>query len=132
VNGNSRWTGWVSFAAWLMVTIGALYVVEGLIAIFRDKYYLQAADQIIVFDLTTWGWVMLIWGILVGLAGYGLISGAGWARWLGVLVGTVSVLIQLSFVGGATYPLWALTMIAFCMLVVYVLIVRWDDVRGSV
>jgi hypothetical protein len=132
VSADSRYTGWVSFAAWLMVTIGALYILEGLIAIIRDQYYVLTDNQIIVFDLRTWGWVMLIWGIIVGLAGYGLISGAGWARWVAIVVSTISVLIQLTFVGGATYPLWAPTLIAFCVIVIYALLVHWDEVRGTV
>jgi hypothetical protein len=129
---NERWTaGWLGFTAWLMITIGGLYVVQGLIALIRDKYYLLAADQIIVFDLTTWGWIMLIWGIVVGLTGFGLLAGAGWARWVGIVVGTLSVLIQLSFVGAAQFTLWALTVIAFCVIALYILLVRWDEARPA-
>src|SRR4051812_20122195 len=132
VNGSSRWTGWVGFAAWLMIMIGALYATQGLIAIIRDKYYVVSGNQVIIFDVTTWGWVSLIWGILVGLAGYGLVQGANWSRWLAIVVGSVSVLIQLAFLGSAPYPVWSLAVITFCVIVLYVLLVRWDDVRGTV
>ena len=47
-----------------------------MIAIIRDQYYVLAPNQIIVFDVTTWGWITLIWGIVVALAGFGLLSGA--------------------------------------------------------
>jgi hypothetical protein len=30
--------------------------------------------------VTTWGWVLLIWGSMLMLAGFGLIGGQGWAR----------------------------------------------------
>jgi hypothetical protein len=132
MNGNDRWTaGWLSFTAWLMITIGGLYVLQGLIALIRDRYYVLAPDQIIVFDLTTWGWIMLIWGIVVGLTGFGLLAGAGWARWVGILVVTLSILVELSFAGAAQYTLWALTVIAFCVIALYVLLVRWDEARPA-
>ena len=84
-----------------------------------------------MFDLTTWGWIMVIWGVVVGLTGFGLLAGASWARWLGILVGTLSVIIQLAFVGTAQYPLWALTVVAFCLIAVFVLLVRWDEARPA-
>ena len=68
------WAGWVGFAGWLMILIGSIDFFQGLIAIIRDKYYVLAPNQIIVFDMTTWGWVMLIWGIVVALAGLGLLT----------------------------------------------------------
>jgi len=132
MNGNDRWTaGWLGFTAWLMITIGGLNVVQGLIALIRDRYYVLAPDQIIVFDLTTWGWIMLIWGIVVGLTGFGLLAGGGWSRWVGILVVTLSILVQLSFAGAAQYTLWALTVIAFSVIALYVLLVRWDEARPA-
>lgn len=114
-------------AGWLMMIIGALGFFEGLIAIIRDQYYVLSPNQIIVFDLTTWGWITLIWGIVVGLAGFGLLSGASWARWFAIVVGSLNFIVQLGFVGSAQYPLWALTVLALTAVVLYALIVRWDD-----
>ena len=124
---NSTWSGWIGFAGWLMVIIGMLDFFQGLIAIIRDQYYVVTPNQIVVFDLTTWGWITLIWGIVIGLAGLGLLSGAGWARWFAIVVGSLSFIVQLGFVGSAQYPLWALTVVALTAVVLYALIVRWED-----
>ena len=78
---STAWAGWIGFAGWIMIIIGALDFFEGLIAIIRDQYYVLGANQIIVFDLTTWGWVTLVWGIIIAFAGFGLLTGASWARW---------------------------------------------------
>jgi hypothetical protein len=129
---SSSWSGWIGFAGWLMVVIGALDFFEGLIAIIRDKYYVLAPNQIIVFDMTTWGWLTLIWGIVVVFAGLGLLSGSGWARWFTIVVGSLNVLGQLAFVGSSQYPLWALTIVTLSIVVLYALIVRWDDSRATV
>jgi hypothetical protein len=123
------WAGWVAFAAVLMALIGVLDVLQGLIAIVRDDYYLLSPEQIIVFDLTTWGWIMLIWGIVVAFAGYALVTGAGWARWFTIVVASLNLLVQLGFVGSNQYPLWSLTVMAMNVLVLYALTVRWSDVK---
>ena len=123
----TRWTGWIAFAGWLMLIMGGLSAVEGLIAVIRQHYYVLTTNQIIVFDLRTWGWVSLIWGVLLAFAGLGILSGATWARWFAIVIGSLSFLEQLSFAGGTTYPLWSLTILALTGVVLYALIVRWDD-----
>jgi hypothetical protein len=123
------WAGWVGFAGLLMVVIGGLDFFQGLIAIIRDKYYVLTPSQIIVFDLTTWGWITLIWGIVLALTGAALVSGAGWARWLTIVIASLNFFVQLGFVGGSQYPLWALIAMALNIIVLYALTVRWSDVR---
>ena len=124
---STAWAGWIGFAGWMMIIIGALDFFEGLIAIIRDQYYVLGANQIIVFDLTTWGWVTLVWGIIIAFAGFGLLTGASWARWFAIIAGSLNFIVQLGFVGSANYPLWALTGQALTIVVLYALIVRWDD-----
>ena len=125
------WAGWVWFAGLFMIVIGFLDFFQGLIAVIRDKYYVLTPQQIIVFDLTTWGWIMLIWGIIVALAGFALLAGQGWARWFTIVVASLNFIIQLGFVGSNQYPLWALVVMALNILVLYALIVRWSDVREA-
>jgi hypothetical protein len=129
VASKEFWTEWVGFAGLMMILIGVLNVIQGLIAIIRDDYYVLASEQVIVFDLTTWGWVMLLWGIVVALAGYALAMGADWARWFTIVVASLNVIFQLSFVGSGQYTLWALTVLALNVLVLYALTVRWGAVK---
>jgi hypothetical protein len=129
--GSSRWTGWIAFAGWLMLVIGCLDFFEGLIAVIRKQYYVLTANQIIVFDIRTWGWITLIWGVVLVLAALALLSGSAWARWFTIVVASLNVLAQLGFVGSAQYPLWALTVIALSIVVLYALIARWDEARPT-
>jgi hypothetical protein len=126
---SSTWTGWISFAGWLMVIVGMIDFFEGLIAIIRGSYYAVTPNQIVVVNLTTWGWIMLLWGIVLVLAGLGLLSGSGWARWFTIIVGSVNFILQLGFVGSSAYPLWALTGQALTLVILYAVIVRWNDAR---
>jgi hypothetical protein len=124
---NTRWTGWIGFAGCLMVIIGGIDFFEGLIAIIRGEYFAVTPNQIIVFDTTTWGWITLLWGIVVLLAGFGLLSRAGWARWFAIIVGSITFFEQLGFVGNSQYPLWALTVLFLTAMVLWALTVHWDD-----
>jgi hypothetical protein len=126
---SSTWTGWISFAGWLMVIIGMIDFFEGLIAIIRGSYYAVTPNQIVVVNLTTWGWVTLLWGIVLVIAGLALLSGQTWARWFTIVVASIGFILQLGFVGSSAYPLWSLSMLALTLVVLYALIVRWNDGR---
>jgi hypothetical protein len=124
--------GWIVFAATMMMVIGAIDFIEGLIAVIRDHYYVLGPNQIIIFDMTTWGWLMLIWGLVLFLAGMALWAGQGWARWFTVVACSINVLAQLSWLGSAAYPLWTLTAIALNVVVVYALTVRWAGYTDAI
>jgi predicted Kef-type K+ transport protein len=124
---GSAWTGWIGFACIVMVVIGMIDAFQGLIAVIRGSYYTHVADQIIIFDTTGWGVIMIIWGIALALAGRALLSGASWGRWFAIVAICLNLLIQLAWVGSAAYPLWALCGIALSITVLYALIVRWQD-----
>ena len=125
------WAGWVVFAGLMMIIMGVLEALEGLIAIIRDDYYVLTPQQIVVFDMTTWGWITLIWGIVVAIAGFSLLLQQSWARWFAIVIASLNFIVQLGFVGSNRYPLWALVTMAVNILVLYALIIRWGEVRES-
>ena len=75
--------GFIVFAGVAMVMIGAFHALQGLVALFNDDFYVVGQKWIFEFDLTTWGWVHLIVGIGVALAGFFVFNGAVWARAVG-------------------------------------------------
>ena len=84
---NSRsMAGWIGFAGILMLVVGSIDFMQGLIALFEDEYFVVTQSGYLVVDLTAWGWVMLIWGVLLVLAGLGLLSAQSWARWFAIVV----------------------------------------------
>jgi hypothetical protein len=123
----TAWTGWIGFASIVLTLIGAITFFEGLVGIVRDQYYVVAGKQTLLFDLTTWGWIMLFWGILLFLVGLGLASRAGWARWAAVIIVSLNLIAQLGYLGNTQYPLWALVIIALEVTVIYALTARWAD-----
>src|SRR4051794_1895709 len=122
------WVGWVFFAGVMMVTMGAIHAIEGLVAIFRPSYFLVTENRLIVSSsYTGWGWVQLIAGIVVALAGIALFSGRMWARATAVVVAGLSVLVNLLFV--SAYPWWSLTAIAVGVLVIYSVTVHGAEAK---
>ena len=124
--------GWIGFAGIVMLVIGGIDFFQGLIALFDDEYYVVTQSGFLVVDLTGWGWIMLIWGVLLVLAGLGLIAGQGWARWFTIVVVSLNFFAQLGFLGNSNYPLWALTALALNVVVLYALTVRWNESQADI
>ena len=81
-------TGWVIFAGVMMLLVGFLNFFYGLAAVLNDEVVVVGGNGAIIADLTTWGWVTMILAIILVLTGFGLLTGAEWARWVGVFLVT--------------------------------------------
>ena len=125
---NSRsMAGWIGFAGILMVLLGGLSIFQGLIALLEDEYYVPTQAGFLVFDITGWGWIMLIWGIALVLVGLALLNGASWARWVSIVLVGVNVFGQLGFLGNTNDQVWLLITLTLNIIVLYALIVRWHE-----
>ena len=130
---NSRsMAGWIGFAGIVMLIMGGIAFFQGLIALFEDEYYVVTQSGFLVVDVTAWGWIMLLWGVLLVLAGLSLISGRTWARWFTIVVVALNFFAQLGFLGNSSYPLWALTALALNVVVLYALTARWDESQADI
>ena len=118
--------GFTMFAAFMMILIGSFHIIAGIAGILEDEFYTVTPNWVLEFDATTWGWIHLIGGIIVLLAGFGLFSGALWARSVGVLIATVSAIANFAFI--PYYPLWSLTIIAVDVFVIWALTAHGRDI----
>ena len=119
--------GWIGFAGTLMLIVASIDFIQGLIALFDDEYFVVTAAGFLVVDLTGWGWIMLIWGVLLFAAGLGLLTAQSWARWFTIVVVPLNFIAQLGFLGNSAYPLWTLTALALNIIVLYALTARWEE-----
>jgi hypothetical protein len=129
---SNAWSGWVGFAALLVLVIAAIDVLTGLIAMIRGSYYVIHGSQLIVFDTTAWGAITLIIGLGVAGVGFGLAGGAGWARWIALIVVSLNLLEHLLWLGNAGFTLWGLTLITMQILVIYALTARWNEAAHTI
>jgi hypothetical protein len=125
---TTGWVGWISFAGVLMVLVGVFHIIDGLVALFEDDYFLVGRSGLVVnVDFTTWGWVHLIAGAVIVVAGCVVFTGKVWARAIGVLLAMASAIVNVGFL--AAYPLWSATMITIDMLVIWALTVHGGEMR---
>jgi hypothetical protein len=124
--------GWIGFAAIVLVILAGIDVIQGLIALFEDDYYVVSRSGFLAVDLTAWGWALLIWGLLLALAGFGLLDAKGWARWFTIILVSLNIFAQLGFLGNSQYPLWSLTALALNIVVLYALTARWKESAAEI
>ena len=120
--------GAAMFAGSIMIMIGVFGALSGLAGILRDDFYVAAPHDLYKFDTTAWGWVHLIVGIVVVFAGYGIFSGAVWARTVGVIMAMISAITTFMFI--PYYPFWSILIIALDVWVIWALAFRGEDLRA--
>jgi hypothetical protein len=110
--------GWLLFSAIILVTGGVIRIFDAFWAFDKDDD-LAGDVQAVVFneDLTAYGWLWLIMGILMIAAGFGVLSGAQWARWFGIIVASLTAITAMFWI--YAYPIWALVFILISFLVIY-------------
>jgi hypothetical protein len=118
--------GWTYFATTMMILIGTFHAIAGLVAIFDDEFYVATRNYVFEFDATAWGWIHLIVGIVVAIAGAYLLTGSVFARTIGVVMALVSAVVGFAWLPYA--PVWGVTIIAIAVSVVWALTAHGRDV----
>ena len=109
-------SGWVTFATVMLGVAGVWNAIDGILAIADSRVY--TGHAVLVFSsLSTWGWIVLILGILQLLAAGALVGGSELARWFGISVAGLNAIGQLLFV--PVYPWWAIAMFTLDILIIY-------------
>jgi hypothetical protein len=110
----------------LMLLAGMFQVLVGLLAIFENEIYVQTRNYLFKFDVTTWGWIHLVVGVVVGLAALGLLRGRTWARVVGIILAVLSAIANFLFI--PYYPFWSLLIIAVDVFIIWALVVHGREV----
>jgi hypothetical protein len=116
---------WIAFAGVMMLILGSLDLLWGLAAVLNDEVVVVGGHGVIVFDITTWGWIQLVVGAAVVLTGLGLLVGHGAARWAGIFLLAFNAVLQIVWFPAA--PLWALLMITLDLVLIYQLCINWVE-----
>jgi hypothetical protein len=111
--------GFAFFAATMMIMVGVFQAIQGLVALFNDTFYLVGEKWTFQFDVSTWGWIHLLFGALLIVAGIFLLRGATWARWTAVVLAGLSAVVN--FMWLPYYPLWGVLVIALDVAIIWAL-----------
>jgi hypothetical protein len=116
--------GWVQFAALLVLLIGAFNIVNGIVGLADDKYFVVTPDGLLVGDYQVWGGVWLALGILEMLVAAGIFAGKQWARIVGIILLLLSAVGQIMFL--AAFPVWGFLTIGLIVAAIHALTVHGE------
>jgi hypothetical protein len=124
------WTvGFAVFAGVMLMMIGVFHSLTGLAAILEDEFFVVGRNYAYELDATAWGWLHLIYGVILIFAGYGVFNGATWARLVGITLAAISAVGNFFFI--PYQPIWAILIIALDVLVIAALTAYTREVAGT-
>lgn len=126
---TTGWVGWIFFAGMMMIIIGSLNAIYGLVALLNDQWVAFGNRGAVLVDVTQWGWIHLIAGLVVLVSGIGVMSGNILARTIGVVCVGISMVVN--FASIPLYPWWSLTILAIDVLVLWALIVHGRELKST-
>ncbi|MGW6725619.1 DUF7144 family membrane protein [Nocardia sp. NPDC055029] len=104
-------------AAFMLVILAAVSILQGISAIVDDKFYVAGIEYVYEFDTTTWGWIHVVLGAVALICGLGLAIGSTWGRY-GAL-GIAALVIIANFMSLPYYPAWSIVIIALSVVVIW-------------
>ena len=125
-NPSMTAVGFAAFAGAMLVVAGIFQAMDGLIALFNDDFYVVGKEYIFQFDVTSWGWIHLILGIVLVASGIGIFSGNVLARTVGVIVAGLSMIANFAWL--PYQPWWSVIIIALNFAVIWALTLHGRDI----
>ena len=126
----SAWVGWVWFAGIVILTVGFFNVISGLVAVFSSDSLVGLTEQgVVVLDVSTWGWIHLVIGVLLVLTGFALLAGQTWARVVAIILVVLNAIAQ--FTTLQVTPWWSLVTIVLDIFVLWALIVHGNEAERA-
>jgi hypothetical protein len=114
--GDNRGSGWITFAGVMIFIVAFLNIIDGIAAIGKSSFFVGNAKYLLS-DLKTWGWILLVIGVVELFVAFGIWAGNQLARWTGIVVVSLNMIAQLMFI--PAYPFWSLAIFTLDVLVLY-------------
>jgi hypothetical protein len=124
-NRSGTAVGFAFFAGFMMIMVGVFDMIEGFAALFKKDFYAVTPNYVFHFNSSTWGWIHMLLGLIILLAGLGVFSGAVWARTVGVILAGIVGVTNFAFI--PIYPIFSIVIVAVCIFVIWALTVHGRD-----
>ena len=125
-NYSGAAVGLTMFASVILMVVGVFQALAGLTAIVNDEVFVTVEDYLLKLDTTGWGWIHLILGVVLFLAGLGLLQGQLWARTIAVILAALSAIAN--FLWLPIQPWWAIIVIALDIFVIWAVTTHGRDI----
>jgi hypothetical protein len=126
-HGVTGWTGWVAFASFILAITGIYHIVLGIGGIFGQDWYIYSSGSVWLFDSSTWGWTMLVGGIILTLTAFLLLAGNMFGRVLGAILALGSLFANLAMISQT--PAWSIIAIVLDILVIYAITAHGSEMK---
>ena len=113
---DSHSQGLVTFAGVMIMIAGVLNTLYGIAAIDKASFF-TANAKYVFGDLKTFGWFVLVLGIVQIFAALAIWQGTPWGRWFGVACASVNIILQMLWIPSA--PVLALTILTMDIIAIY-------------
>jgi len=100
-----------------MTMLGLFHILQGFAAVSNGAFYVENPGYVFASNVTTWGWLHILGGIIVTLAGFWLLVGDAYARAVAVVVALLSAIGN--FISIPYYPVWSIVLIALDFLIIW-------------
>jgi hypothetical protein len=117
--------GIVTFAGVTLLTLAFFEILQAIAAIAEDEVFVAGVNYTYAIDLTEWGWIHLVLGLIGVAIGIGLLAGQAWARVAGIVVAVVVALANFAWL--PYFPIWSLLIIAFSAVVIWALTAQLSE-----
>ena len=124
---GSKGQGWAAFAATMVLVVGVFNVIYGLAAIIDEDYFV--ADGLLFGNLSLWGWIHLIIGVLQVITATLIYAGNDFGAVLGIMFAGFNAIAALLAIGA--YPVWSVIILVVDGLIIYALTVYGDALKPS-
>lgn len=111
--------GLTAFAAIFMMISGVVTAIQGIVALANSEFYVVGQEYTFEFDITAWGWILLLLGIAVAAVGVFLYMEQTWARWTALVIVAISMIANFAWV--PYYPVWGIIVLALDGAVIWAL-----------
>ncbi len=129
-DSTSGWAvGFILFAAIMMIMLGSFQAIEGLIGIFNHAFYAATPHYVYQFNTTAWGWIDLLVGAAVALAGVAVLAGQLWGRIIGIILAVLSGIANFLFM--PYYPFWSMLILTLDVFVIWALAVHGLELASA-
>jgi hypothetical protein len=121
--GRRTRSGMVTFAGVMFVVAGAFNLLDGVVALVNDKYFV--ADDLLFGGLTAWGLWFCFVGVVQALTGWALLARKPLSLVFGITIAAINALTQLMWIGA--YPAWSIAAIVVDGLIIWALTAHSDE-----
>lgn len=107
-----------AFAGVMLLVVGVFQFLQGLVAVLNgNDFFVTTPRYLFQFNVSAWGWIHLILGAVVAVAGYFIFTGNVVARGFGIVLAGAQAIVN--FMWLPSYPLWSMVIIAIDVFIIW-------------